>query len=82
MGKDVRRGAISIISPLCLNPKLDYLLQVISKRAPEYIRAIKAGKDARHIWVAFKAWRGEDAEGYFGALGNWAEGRLKDFSLE
>jgi len=57
-------------------------VEVISKRAPEYIRAIKAGKDVRHIWVAFKSWRGEDAEGYFGALGNWAERRLKDLSDE
>jgi hypothetical protein len=40
-----------------------------------------AGKDTIHIWMAFKAWRGEDAEGYFGALGNWAEGRLKDMDI-
>lgn len=65
-----------------LSPKLDYLLQAISERAPEYIRAIKAAKDARHIWMAFKAWRSEDADGYFGALGKWAESRLKDLSLE
>ncbi|KAJ9634519.1 hypothetical protein H2199_008976 [Coniosporium tulheliwenetii] len=40
-------------------------------QAPEYERAIQAGKDARHLWFALRDWRGDDPEGYFGDLGAW-----------
>ncbi|KAJ6780650.1 hypothetical protein PWT90_01746 [Aphanocladium album] len=46
--------------------------------ASDYKSAILAGKDARHLWFALRDWRGQDPEGYFGALGDWAEKRLKE----
>lgn len=49
--------------------------------APSYKNAIRAGKDARHLWFALKAWRGDDPEDYFGALGHWAEVRMKDLGI-
>jgi hypothetical protein len=52
--------------------------QAIERKAPQYLQAIKTGKDARHIWFTFKHWKGGDPEGYFGALGGWAEDRLKE----
>ena len=33
------------------------------------------------MWFALKAWRGEDPEGYFGALGDWAEKRMKELFI-
>ncbi|KAJ3043252.1 hypothetical protein HDV00_005572 [Rhizophlyctis rosea] len=56
----------------------DIYVQAISDHAPEYISAIRAGKDVRHIWTKLKGWRGDDPEGYFGELGRWAEKRLKE----
>ncbi|KAK3175536.1 hypothetical protein K4F52_010181 [Lecanicillium sp. MT-2017a] len=50
--------------------------------APEYEKAIKAGKDARYLWFALRAWRGQDPEGYFGALGYWADERIKVLGKE
>ena len=52
--------------------------QAIERKVPQYLQAIKTGKDARHIWFTFKHWKGADPEGYFGALGGWAEDRLKE----
>ncbi|KAG6846270.1 hypothetical protein H0H93_014940 [Arthromyces matolae] len=49
---------------------------------PGYEHAIRAGKDARHLWFALQAWRGEDPEGYFGKLGVWAEGRMRVLAEE
>jgi hypothetical protein len=48
------------------------------KRAPDYERAIKAGKDARQLWFALRDWRGDESEAYFGKLGEWAEGRPRE----
>lgn len=56
----------------------DSLHQELYKECPEYHRAIVAGKDARHLWFALQDWRSEDPEGYFGALGAWAEARMKE----
>ena len=50
-------------------------------RAPDYKLAIQAGKDARYIWFALRDWHGDDPEGYFGRLGNWAEKRMKDLGI-
>ncbi|KAK3290332.1 3-hydroxybutyryl-CoA dehydratase [Chaetomium fimeti] len=49
--------------------------------APDYKRAIRAGKDARHLWFALRDWRGEVPEDYFGNLGIWAEKRLKELGV-
>jgi hypothetical protein len=53
--------------------------KVLGEQAPQYIEAIKAGKDVRHIWFALKSWRGDDPEQYFGTLASWAEERLSYF---
>ncbi|KAE9967859.1 hypothetical protein BLS_006144 [Venturia inaequalis] len=52
------------------------------KDSPEYYRAVVAGKDARHLWFTLRAWRGDDPEKYFGALGAWAEARMKEMREE
>lgn len=43
--------------------------QALFNKAPNYQHAIRAGKDARHLWFALREWRGDDPEGYFGDLG-------------
>ena len=48
---------------------------------PNYKRAIQLGEDARHIWYALQAWRGDDPEGYFGDLGAWAERRVEELDI-
>ncbi|KAJ7629364.1 hypothetical protein DFH06DRAFT_1056959 [Mycena polygramma] len=55
----------------------EYYFETLDKQAPQYMQAIKAGKDARHVWFALKSWRGDDPEGYFGELSTWAEEKLK-----
>ncbi|EJT79705.1 hypothetical protein GGTG_04789 [Gaeumannomyces tritici R3-111a-1] len=55
-----------------------HYFQALFNQAPNYERAIQAGKDARHLWFALREWRGEDPEGYFGSLGNWAEMRMRE----
>ncbi|OBT66610.1 hypothetical protein VE03_03960 [Pseudogymnoascus sp. 23342-1-I1] len=55
--------------------------KVLFDHAPDYERAIKAGKDARHLWFALRDWRGQDPEGYFGRLGDWAETRMLDLGV-
>ena len=52
------------------------------KQAPDFKRAIRAGKDARHLWFALRDWRGQDPEGYFGDLGAWAERRMKELGVD
>ncbi|KDQ58297.1 hypothetical protein JAAARDRAFT_78600 [Jaapia argillacea MUCL 33604] len=47
--------------------------KVLFDQAPNYERVIQAGKDARHLWFALRDWRGDNPEGYFGDLGDWAE---------
>ena len=44
--------------------------------APDYEGVIRAGVDARYLWFALRGWKGEDPEGFFGGLGEWAERRL------
>ncbi|KAK0710253.1 3-hydroxybutyryl-CoA dehydratase [Lasiosphaeria miniovina] len=55
--------------------------KVLFTQAPNYERAIQAGKDARHLWFALRDWRGDDPEGYFGGLGAWAESRMKQLGV-
>jgi hypothetical protein len=56
-------------------------LQALFHKAPDYKHAIRAGKDARHLWFALRDWRGDDPEDYFGDLGAWAEKRMKKFGV-
>ncbi|KAJ7475227.1 hypothetical protein B0H11DRAFT_1918200 [Mycena galericulata] len=56
----------------------EHYYRTLTEQAPHYIRAIKAGKDARHIWFALKSWRGEDPEQYFDQLGSWADIRFRE----
>jgi hypothetical protein len=56
--------------------------QILFDEAPDYERAIYAGKDARHLWYALRDWRGDDPEGYFGDLGAWAERRMKELDVD
>ncbi|KND87196.1 hypothetical protein TOPH_08181 [Tolypocladium ophioglossoides CBS 100239] len=56
--------------------------RVLFNQAPNYERAIQAGKDARHIWFALRDWRGADPERYFGDLGAWAESRMKQLGVD
>lgn len=57
--------------------------QVLFDNAPDYKRAIQAGRDARHIWFALRDWKGlEDSEKYFGKLGAWAEVRIKELGID
>ncbi|KDQ49291.1 hypothetical protein JAAARDRAFT_200997 [Jaapia argillacea MUCL 33604] len=51
-------------------------------QAPDYERVIKAGKDARHLWFALREWRGDNPEGFFGGLGDWAERRMKELGVD
>ncbi|KAJ7610933.1 hypothetical protein FB45DRAFT_942065 [Roridomyces roridus] len=50
-------------------------------QAPDYERVIQAGKDARHIWFAFRDWR-DDPEEHFGPLGVWVQKRLVELGVE
>ncbi|KAJ3047222.1 hypothetical protein HK097_000112 [Rhizophlyctis rosea] len=59
----------------------DVYLNTISDVAPEYITAIRSGKDSRYLWTKLKGWRGDDPEGFFGELGFWAEQRMMELSL-
>ncbi|TVY33320.1 hypothetical protein LOCC1_G008119 [Lachnellula occidentalis] len=56
--------------------------KVLFDQAPDYERAIQAGKDARHLWFALREWRGDDSEGYFGDLGLWAEKRMEELRVD
>ncbi|POR33051.1 Uncharacterized protein TPAR_06751 [Tolypocladium paradoxum] len=56
--------------------------EVLFHEAPNYKGAIRAGKDARHLWFALRDWRGDDPEGYFGDLGAWAERRMKELGVD
>ena len=56
-------------------------INVLYEKAPGYKTAIQAGRDARHLWFALRDWRGDDPEGYFGALGDWAETRLEELAV-
>ena len=56
-------------------------INVLYEKAPSYKTAIQAGRDARHLWFALRDWRGDDPEGHFGALGTWAETRLRELMV-
>ncbi|KAH8586024.1 3-hydroxybutyryl-CoA dehydratase [Bisporella sp. PMI_857] len=58
-----------------------YFMALFSQ-APNYERAIQAGKDARHLWFALREWRGDDPEGFFGDLGAWAERRMRELGVD
>ena len=55
-------------------------INILYEKAPGYKSATQAGRDARHLWFALRDWRGDDPEGYFGALGTWAETRFKELT--
>ncbi|KAJ7285607.1 hypothetical protein C8J57DRAFT_1446479 [Mycena rebaudengoi] len=59
-----------------------HYFKILDEHAPEYIPIIKAGKDARRIWFALKAWRGADPEEYFEQLGTWADRRCQELSSQ
>ena len=56
-------------------------INVLYEKAPDYKTAIQAGRDARYLWFALRDWRGDDPEGYFGALGTWAETRIGELTV-
>ncbi|KAJ6779913.1 hypothetical protein PWT90_07828 [Aphanocladium album] len=58
-----------------------HYFKALYDHAPDYEAAIRAGKDARHVWFALRDWRGQDPEAYFGKLGSWAETRIKELSV-
>ncbi|KAL7970401.1 3-hydroxybutyryl-CoA dehydratase [Trichoderma sp. SZMC 28014] len=55
--------------------------EALFSNAPDFKRAIKAGRDARHLWFALRDWRGDDPEKYFGDLGTWAEKRMGELGV-
>lgn len=55
-------------------------MQALFNEAPNYEHAIRAGKDARHLWFALRDWRGEKPEEYFGNLGTWATSRIEELT--
>ncbi len=57
---------------------LTTLSQTLYKIAHGFEQAIRAGKDARHLWYALKDWNGADPEDFFGELGVWADGRMAE----
>jgi hypothetical protein len=61
-----------------MSRELPFSAQVLFNQAPNYERAVQAGKDARHLWFTLREWRGDDPEGYFGDLGAWAERRMME----
>jgi hypothetical protein len=56
--------------------------RLCSNKHKGYERTIEAGKDARKLWFALRDWRGQDPEGYFRALGEWAEKMLKELGVK
>ncbi|KAK5996713.1 hypothetical protein PT974_02053 [Cladobotryum mycophilum] len=50
--------------------------RVLFDEAPDYERAIQAGKDARHLWFALRGWQNEEPEQFFSSLRIWAEQRM------
>ncbi|UPL02379.1 hypothetical protein LCI18_013313 [Fusarium solani-melongenae] len=48
-------------------------LKEINRHAPYLEEAIHKAKDAHHLWVKLKKWKGQDPEKFFGELGDWAE---------
>lgn len=57
-----------------------HYINVLYEKAPDYKITIQAGRDARHLWFALRDWRGDNPEEYFGALGTWAETRLRELN--
>ncbi|SPQ25208.1 90fc60f7-ab2a-41f3-9cd9-02792d38161e [Thermothielavioides terrestris] len=80
--------AVTRLSPVVAADELEEFatwsrlcFEALFREAPDYKRAIQAGKDARHLWFALRDWRGDDPEGYFGDLGAWAEKRMKELGV-
>ena len=65
---------------VCKRKTSPTLPQALLYQAPECENAIQAGKDARHIWLPLRKWRGGDLDGYFNDLGAWAEKRMNELS--
>ncbi|KAF3762250.1 hypothetical protein M406DRAFT_263472 [Cryphonectria parasitica EP155] len=55
-----------------------HYVQALKQRAPVLDSAIREGKDARHLWLALKRWRGDDPLQFFCELGTWAEARMRE----
>ncbi|KAJ6591173.1 hypothetical protein DFH09DRAFT_1420151 [Mycena vulgaris] len=62
---------------LAPHPKLNVTL-ILNERAPQYIPAIEAGKDARYVWFAFNTWREEILKSTLGKLRSWADRRWQE----
>ncbi|KAI9046784.1 hypothetical protein LZ554_009520 [Drepanopeziza brunnea f. sp. 'monogermtubi'] len=58
-----------------------YIIALFTE-ATDHERIIQAGKDARSLWFASRAWRGVNPEGYFGDLGSWAEKRMEELGVD
>ena len=56
-------------------------MQALFEYAPDYKEAIQAGKDARHLWVTLKEWKGDNREKFFGELDLWATRRLAEMGV-
>jgi len=54
---------------------------VLFAEAPEYERAIEAGKDARRLWFALRDWQGQIRKATLGTWGLGAEDRFKELGL-
>ncbi len=51
------------------------------EHAPYFKCAIRAEKDARHLWFALKMLEGYDPEDFFGEVGAWVERILDEMKL-
>jgi len=60
----------------------EHYYRILAEQEPRYLHAIKAGRDARYIWSALKAWREEDHEKHFEELIPWAEERLAQVAIQ
>jgi hypothetical protein len=69
------------LSKTNIEPPISLMMkQELFKGAPEFRRAICAGRDARYFWSALRKWRGDDPEEFFGSLGEGADQRMLELS--
>jgi len=73
---------LSCVNSLSFKTGLSLSVRGLFNQAPNYQRAIQAGKNARHHRFALWVWRGDDLEGYFGDLGAWAQRRIKELVVD
>lgn len=84
--EDAAPSIIRVSEKATPNERVNYMkwatqyMDVLYEKAPDYQTAIQAGRDPRHLWFALRDWRGHDPEAYFGALGTWAETRLRELT--